>query len=139
MLHFCSTKAGTLVSTLLPTLSNHNKFATTGCSKGLQGLRFPLGDTGLFTGQYFRKVLVRDSDNIVKPFMHVAIQTTRHYAHLLIRILPNSSLHVAMQFGLYLLKVFAPNPSSPGFSAKKFNNLQNLLITLNKLSKNLTH
>ena len=30
----------------------------------------------------FQKVLVRDTDHLVKPFMHVAIQTTRHYATL---------------------------------------------------------
>ena len=40
-----------LTSTLPPTLGIHGKITTTGCSKGLQGLRFPLGDTGLFTGQ----------------------------------------------------------------------------------------
>ena len=71
-----------LTSTLLPTLGIHNKITTTGCSKGLQGLRFPLDDTGLFTGKWFRRVQVRDSDNIVKPFMHVTIQMTRHYATL---------------------------------------------------------
>ena len=40
-----------ILSTLPPTLGIHNKIATTGCSKGLQGLRFPLDDTGLFTGK----------------------------------------------------------------------------------------
>jgi hypothetical protein len=82
VLHFCSINPKRLTSTLLPTLSTFNKITTTGCSKGLQGLRFPLGDTGLYTGEWFRKTLVRDSDNLVKPFMHVSIQKTRHYATL---------------------------------------------------------
>ena len=93
-----------LTSTLPPTLGIHNKFTTTGCSKGLQGLRFPLDDTGLFTGKWFRRVQVRDSDNIVKPFMHVAIQTTRHYAHLLFcnYLRAIATLYIAIKFGLYL-------------------------------------
>ncbi len=82
VLHFCSITPRDVISMLLPTLSTFNKIATTGCSKGLQGLRFPLGDDGLYTVEWFRKALVRDSDSHVKPFMHVAIQTTRHYAHL---------------------------------------------------------
>ena len=67
---------------LLLILCTYHKFTTTSCSKGPQGLRFPLGVSGLFTGQYFQKSLVRDSDNFVKPFMQVAIQTTRYYATL---------------------------------------------------------
>ena len=67
---------------LLLILSTHHKSTTTSCSKGPQGLHFPLGVPGLFTRQYFQKFLVRDSDNFVKPFMQVAIQTTRYYAHL---------------------------------------------------------
>jgi len=55
--------------------------ATTSCSKGPQGLSFPLGDDGMFTIKFVQKVLTWDSDYLVKPFMHVAIQTTRHYAH----------------------------------------------------------
>ena len=65
---------------LLPTLCISLDTTTTSCSKGLQGLRFPLGDTGIFTGKWVQKVLARDSDHLVEPFMHVAIQTTRHYA-----------------------------------------------------------
>src|SRR3989344_9198846 len=68
-------------STLLPILCVLLNITTTSCSKVPQGLRFPLEVCGIFTTQYFRKDLVRDSDNLVKPFMHVAIQTTRHYAH----------------------------------------------------------
>ena len=55
---------------------------TTSCSKGPQGLHFPLGDDGMFTIKCVQKVLTWDSDYLVKPFMHVAIQTTRHYATL---------------------------------------------------------
>ncbi len=72
----------TLTPKLLPTLYISLRSTTTSCSKGPQGLRFPLGVTGMFTGKWVQKVLVRDSDYLVKPFMHVAIQTTRHYATL---------------------------------------------------------
>ena len=68
-------------STLLLILGIPNKITTTSCSKVPQGLRFPLGVSGLFTGKYIRKDSTRDSDNLVKPFMQVAIQTTRYYAH----------------------------------------------------------
>ena len=71
-----------LTSTLLPILCIFGKATTTSCSKGLQGLSFPLGVSGIFTEKCFQKVLVRDTDYLVKPFMHVAIQTTRHYATL---------------------------------------------------------
>lgn len=36
----------------------------------------------MFTIKCVQKVLTWDSDYLVKPFMHVAIQTTRHYATL---------------------------------------------------------
>ena len=70
------------VSTLLLILCISLKITTTSCSKVPQGLRFPLGIRGLFTTKYFQRVSVRDSDNLVKPFMQVAIQTTRYYATL---------------------------------------------------------
>jgi hypothetical protein len=70
------------VSTLLPMLCISIKITTTSCSKVPQGLRFPLGVRGIFATQYFQKVPIRDSDNLVKPFMQVAIQTTRYYATL---------------------------------------------------------
>jgi len=70
-----------LTSTLLPILCTIRKVATTSCSKGLQGLRFPLGVFRIFTENRVQKVLVRDSDNLVKPFMQAAIQTARYYAH----------------------------------------------------------
>src|SRR3989344_4322712 len=98
-----------MTSTLLPMLCIPLKATTTSCSKGSQGLRFPLGVTGIFTDQYFQKVLVRDSDHLIKPFMHVAIQTTRHYAHLMLfRILfeQNSVLYIAVKVGLYLATNF---------------------------------
>ncbi len=69
-------------STLPPILCVLVKTTTTSCSKGPQGLRFPLGVRGLFTTRYIRKVLVRDSDDLVKPFMQVVIHTTRYYATL---------------------------------------------------------
>ena len=69
------------VSMLLPILCILTKFTTTSCSKVPQGLRFPLDVRGLFATRCVQKVPTRDSDNLVKPFMHVAIQTTRHYAH----------------------------------------------------------
>ena len=69
-------------STLLPMLGIPLTITTTSCSKVPQGLRFPLGVSGLFTGQYVQKVPARDSDNLVKPFMQVAIQTTRYYVTL---------------------------------------------------------
>ena len=68
-------------STLLPILCISSKFTTTSCSKVPQGLRFPLGVSGLFTGRYFQKAPIRDSDNLVKPFMQVTIQMTRYYVH----------------------------------------------------------
>ena len=49
-------------------------------------------------GGYFQRLLVRDSDNFVKPFMHVVIQATRHYAHII------CYLNIAIKFGLYLNK-----------------------------------
>ena len=69
-------------STLLLILCNFLKTATTSCSKVPQGLRFPLGVSGLFTGRCVQRAPVGDSDNLVKPFMQVAIQTTRYYATL---------------------------------------------------------
>ena len=66
---------------LLPILCKFYKIATTSCSKGPQGLHFPLGISGIFTEKRVQKDLIRDSDRHVNPFMHVAIQTTRHYAH----------------------------------------------------------
>ena len=71
-----------MISTLLLTLCIPLKSTTTSCSKGLQGLRFPLGGTGIFAGKWIQKDLARDSDHLVKPFMHVSIQKTRHYATL---------------------------------------------------------
>ena len=71
-----------LESTLLPMLCISGKITTTSCSKGPQGLRFPLGVSGTFTRKCVRKLLVRDSDNFVKPFMQVAIQTTGYCATL---------------------------------------------------------
>jgi hypothetical protein len=40
--------------------------------------------------------------------MHVAIQTTRHYAHFIIlnSIEQNSTLYIAIKFGLYLNNYF---------------------------------
>ncbi len=70
------------LSTLLLMLCISLKITTTSCSKVPQGLSFPLGVSGLFTGQYFQKVPTRDSDNLVKPFMQVIIQMTRYYAQL---------------------------------------------------------
>lgn len=69
-------------STLLPMLGISFKITTTSCSKVPQGLRFPLGVRGIFTTKYIQKAPTRDSDNLVKPFMHVTIQMTRHYATL---------------------------------------------------------
>ena len=68
-------------STLLPMLGIPSKITTTSCSKGPQGLRFPLGVRGIFATKYFQKALIRDSDDLVKPFMQVVIRTTRYYAH----------------------------------------------------------
>lgn len=91
------------VSTLLPILCILIKFTTTSCSKVPQGLRFPLGVRGLFTTKCVQKVPTRDSDNLVKPFMHVAIQTTRHYAHnVILNSEQNSILYIAIKIGLYL-------------------------------------
>jgi hypothetical protein len=72
----------TLATNLLPTLCISPSTTTTSCCKGPQGLSFPLGVTGMFTSQCVQKVLVGDSDHLVKPFMHVTIQMTRHYATL---------------------------------------------------------
>ncbi len=69
-------------STLLLILGILLKITTTSCSKVPQGLRFPLGVRGIFAAQYFQKVPIRDSDNLVKPFMQVTIQMTRYYATL---------------------------------------------------------
>ncbi len=105
-------------STLLPILGVPLNITTTSCSKVPQGLRFPLGVRGLFTTKCVQKVPTRDSDNLVKPFMHVAIQTTRHYATLSNYLLLHFSkrklltklmavnnflltLYVSIQFGLY--------------------------------------
>ena len=82
VLHGRSTLTKMRVSTLLLILCISNKITTTSCSKVPQGLRFPLGVRGLFTTRYFQKALTRDSDNLVKPFMQVAIHTTRYYATL---------------------------------------------------------
>ena len=71
-----------MFSTLLLILCISLKITTTSCSKVPQGLRFPLGVRGIFAAKYFQKVPIRDSDNLVKPFMQVAIQTTRYYATL---------------------------------------------------------
>lgn len=116
MLHWCSIRAETLTSTLLPTLCIILDITTTSCSKGLQGLRFPLGDTGIFTGKWVQKVLVGDSDHLVEPFMHVTIQMTRHYAQLVLPWVPSIllmsllvlGLYLAIKFGLYLnnIKLF---------------------------------
>ena len=46
-LSFCRNSA----STLLPILGILHKVATTSCSKGPQGLHFPLGISGIFTGK----------------------------------------------------------------------------------------
>jgi len=119
-------------STLLPMLCISIKFTTTSCSKVPQGLHFPLGVSGLCTGKYFQRAPFGDSDNLVKPFMRVAIHTTRHYATLSFLLLSflseermkishflsfskklqtmikfrrscaNKTLHISMQFGLYL-------------------------------------
>ena len=69
-------------STLLLILCIPPKITTSSYSKGPQGLRFPLGVRGIFATQYFRKVSIRDSDDLVKPFMQVVIRTTRYYATL---------------------------------------------------------
>ena len=98
------------VSTLLPILCIPLRITTTSCSKGPQGLRFPLGVRGIFATQYFRKVSIRDSDDLVKPFMQVVIRTTRYYATLSILLLPLklmatehfcSILYVSIKIGLY--------------------------------------
>ena len=96
-------------STLLLILCIPIKLTTTSCSKVPQGLHFPLGVPGLCTRQYFQRAQNWDSDNLVKPFMHVAIQTTRHYAHFIIlnsSIEQNSTLYIAIKFGLYLNNYF---------------------------------
>src|SRR3989344_1362630 len=97
-------------STLLPILGIPFKFTTTSCSKVPQGLRFPLDVCGLCTTGYFQRALIWDSDNLVKPFMQVAIQTTRYYAQICYIQEINFSkvndfsltLNIAIQFGLYL-------------------------------------
>jgi len=88
-----------MASTLLLMLGIPLKTTTTSCSKVLQGLRFPLGVSGLFTGRCVQRVPTGDSNNLVKPFMQVAIQTTRYYAHY-----PFVNLYIAVKFGLYLSK-----------------------------------
>ena len=80
VLHGCSTIARAMASTLPLILCIIHMITTTCCSKGPQGLSFPLGVTGLFTGQCFQKVLIRDSDHLIKPFMQVINQMTRYYA-----------------------------------------------------------
>lgn len=70
-----------MVSTLPLILCTFCKTTTTSCSKVPQGLCFPLGVSGLCTRRYFQKALIRDSNNLVKPFMQVVIHTTRYYAH----------------------------------------------------------
>ena len=82
VLQVCSTKTRILASTLLPMLCVSHKITTTSCSKVPQGLRFPLGVCGLFTTKYFQKAPIRDSDNLVKPFMQVTIQMTGYCATL---------------------------------------------------------
>ena len=82
VLHCRSTLTKIRASTLLLILCIFDKITTTSCSKVPQGLRFPLGVRGLFTTRYVQKALTRDSDNLVKPFMQVAIHTTRYYATL---------------------------------------------------------
>ncbi len=47
----------TLAINLLPPLCILLEITTTSCSKGLQGLRFPLDVTGLFTGKLFSEGL----------------------------------------------------------------------------------
>ena len=56
--------------------------AITGYSKVSRGLHDPLEIFGLHTEQSVRKVLDRDSGQLVTPFMHVVNQTTRYFATL---------------------------------------------------------
>ena len=99
-------------STLLLILCIPDKITTTSCSKVPQGLHFPMDVRGIFATQYFQKFSTRDSSDLVKPFMHVAIHTTRHYAQLccnqeikfLMEYCFQYSLNVAIKFGLYLNK-----------------------------------
>ena len=100
-------------STLLPMLCIPDKITTTSCSKVPQGLRFPLDVCGIFATQYIQKFSTRDSNDLVKPFMHVAIHTTRHYAqscynqefNFLTKYCFQYFLNVAIKFGLYLHKL----------------------------------
>jgi len=69
-------------ATLPLTLCSQNRSAATSYSKVPQGLCFPLGVPGLCTRQNVRKLLGRDSRHLVKPFMQVTIQMTRHFAHI---------------------------------------------------------
>ena len=104
VLHFCSTATEMTASTLPLILCITQKTATTCCSKVPQGLSFPLDVTGIFTGQWFQKVLVRDSDYHVKSFMHVAIQTTGHCATLskfVTFILKRELLTIIYNYGEY--------------------------------------
>ena len=78
----CSPTTEMIGSTLLLILCISHKITTTSCSKVPQGLSFPLDVSGLCTRKYFQKAPIRDSDNLVKPFMQVAIHTTRYYATL---------------------------------------------------------
>ena len=63
------------------TLCNQSQNTATSYSKVPQGLCFPLGVPGLCTGRSVQKFLGRDSRHLVKPFMQVTIQMTRHFAH----------------------------------------------------------
>ena len=66
---------------LPPTLHIKARVAITGYSKVSRGLHDPLGIFGLHTEESVRKVLARDSGQLVTPFMHVVNQTTRYFAH----------------------------------------------------------
>ena len=67
---------------LPPMLHIKVRVAITGYSKVSRGLHDPLEISGLHTGQSVRKVLNRDSGQLVTPFMHVVNQTTRYFATL---------------------------------------------------------
>ena len=67
---------------LLLTLYIQTHTATTGYSKVSRGLHDPLEVFGLHTEESVRKVLDRDSGDLVTPFMRVVNQTTRHFATL---------------------------------------------------------
>ena len=102
-------------STLLLILCISSKLTTTSCSKVPQGLHFPLGVPGLCTRQYFQRAPIWDSDNLVKPFMHVAIQTTRHYAtlsFLLLSFLKRITNHRFINGGLARARLYMSPYSS---------------------------